>query len=343
MFSRILLFLAAACLYSLPSLADTVWLKSGDRLSGKIKLYDSGKLLLNTDFAGVITIEGSKISSVESVQDLMVRFKGGEQQLLHGLQAGQPGQVGLDGSAPRSVALADVRQVVPHTPIAKDWRWSGNVDAAMDQKRAAKDTDKVDVRAKTVVRNRNWRNTLEGEYHREVKDANVATDNYNLQYALDRFWGEHWFWQGRLEYWRDWVDELAIERDVATGPGYQFWDDETGAFSLTALIYRSELELTYPEQLKVYSSALGWDYRHFLLAKRLELFSDGTYQKMMEKMESEYLYDIDTISRGRLGLRYKVTSWASLNVRTEWEKITFKADAPDNSDRRLVMGVGINW
>jgi hypothetical protein len=343
MIFRILLFLAA-CIYYLPSLADTVWLKSGDRLSGKIKLYDSGKLLLSTDFAGVITIEGSKIASVESAQDVMVRFKQGEQQLLHGLQAGQPGQVGLDGSAPSPIALADVRQVVPHKPITKDWRWSGNVDAALDRKRAEKDTDKVDIRAKTVVRNRYWRNTLEGEYHRELKDASVTTDNYNLQYALDRFWGEHWFWRGRLEYWRDEVDAMALERDVATGPGYQFWDDETGAFSLTALVYRSALELTFPEKLNVYSSALGWDYKHFLLAKRLELFSDGTYQKMMEKMESEYLYDIDTMMRGRLGLRYKMNSWASLSVRTEWEKITFKAaDAPDNSDRRLVMGVGVNW
>lgn len=342
MFSRILLLLAA-CLCSLPSLADTVWLKSGDRLSGKIKLYDSGKLLLGTDFAGVITIEGSKISRVESAQDLMVRFKQGGEQLFHGLQAGEPGQVGLDGSAPGSVALAGVWQVVPHRPKTKTWRWSGNVDVGVDQKRAEKDTDKVDVRAKTVVRNLYWRNTLEGEYHREVKDASVTTDNYNLEYALDRFWGEHWFWQGRLEYWRDEVDTLKVERDVATGPGYQFWDDETGAFSLTALIYRSELELTYPEKLNVNSSALGWDYKNFLSAKRLELFSDGTYQKMMEKMDSEYLYDIDTISRGRLGLRYKVTSWASLNVRTEWEKITFKADAPDNSDRRLVIGLGVNW
>lgn len=342
MISRVLLFLAA-CVYGLPSLADTVWLKSGDRLSGKIKLYDSGKLLLSTDFAGVITIEGSKISSVESAQDVMVRFKQGEQQLLHGLQAGQPGQVGPDGSAPGPIALADVRQVVPHKPITKDWRWSGNVDAALDRKRAEKDTDKVDVRGKTVVRNRYWRNTLEGEYHRETRNASVSNDNYNLQYALDRFWGEHWFWQGRLEYWRDRVDELAIERDVATGPGYQFWDDETGAFSLTALVYRNELVLTYPEKLDVYSTALAWDYRQFLLTKRLELFSEGTYQKMMGKMDSEYLYDIDTLSRGRLGLRYKVTSWASLNVRTEWEKITFKADAPDSNDRRLVIGVGVNW
>jgi hypothetical protein len=323
--------------------ADTVWLRSGDRLTGKIKLYDSGKLLLSTNFAGVITIESDKISSVDSTQEVMVRFKEGGPQLLHGLQAGESGQVGLNGSAARPLALADVRQIVPHKPITKDWRWTGNIDGALDQKRADKDTDKIDMRAKTVLRNRNWRNTLEGEYHREVKDAKVSTDNYSVQYALDRFWSDHWFWQGRLEYWRDSVDILAVEKDIGTGPGYQFWEDELGAFSLTALVYRSELELTSPERLTVHFAALGWDYKYFLLAKRLELFSEGNYQKMLEKMNSENLDDIDTMTRGRLGLRYKVTSWASLNVRTEWERYSFKSDRADNSERRLLMGVGVNW
>ena len=29
-----------------PAIADTVWMKNGDKLSGKIKVFDGGKLLL---------------------------------------------------------------------------------------------------------------------------------------------------------------------------------------------------------------------------------------------------------------------------------------------------------
>ncbi len=48
MFSRTLLCLAL-CATATSALADTVWLKNGDRLSGKIKFFDGGKLLLETD------------------------------------------------------------------------------------------------------------------------------------------------------------------------------------------------------------------------------------------------------------------------------------------------------
>jgi hypothetical protein len=51
---------------------------------------------------------------------------------------------------------------------------------------------------------------------------------------------EKWFWQGRAEYKRDRIEDLARQRTVGTGPGYQFWDDELGAFSLGSLINRTD-------------------------------------------------------------------------------------------------------
>jgi hypothetical protein len=343
MFPRILLCLFLLC----PSFfahADTVWLRSGDRLTGKVKLYDSGKLLLGTDFAGEIAIQSEKIASVESAQKLTVRFKDGELGYFQGVRPGQqdqPGRIELDGDSPRSVALAEVRQMVPHKPIAKDWVWNGNLDGALDRKWAEKSTDKYDLRLKATARNGVWRNTLVGEYHRELKDAKVSTDNYSLEYSLDRFLDRHWFWQGRLEYYRDQIDVLAVQKVMGTGPGYQFWDDELGAFSLTALVSRNDLEYVSPsEKLSLNSAGLNWDYKHYLLAKRFELFSDGRFDKMLD---SDNALDINYGFRGRLGLRYKVTSWASLNVRTEWDKMTTNSGEGSFNDRRLVMGVGVNW
>ena len=48
MYSRSLLCLLAVSLCASPVFADTVWMKNGDRLSGKIKVFDGGKLLLKT-------------------------------------------------------------------------------------------------------------------------------------------------------------------------------------------------------------------------------------------------------------------------------------------------------
>jgi len=57
MYSRSLLCLLAASLCASPVLADTVWMKNGDRLSGKIKVFDGGKLLLETPYGGSIALD----------------------------------------------------------------------------------------------------------------------------------------------------------------------------------------------------------------------------------------------------------------------------------------------
>ena len=48
---------------ALPALADTVWLKNGDRLSGQIQLFDGGKLLLKTAYAGSVTLDWKQVAS----------------------------------------------------------------------------------------------------------------------------------------------------------------------------------------------------------------------------------------------------------------------------------------
>ena len=65
MFSKPLLCLAF-CVAATPVLADTIWLKNGDRLTGKIKFYDGGKLLLETDYGGAIALDWKKIATLES-------------------------------------------------------------------------------------------------------------------------------------------------------------------------------------------------------------------------------------------------------------------------------------
>ena len=72
MLSRTLLCLAVLNV-STPLLADTVWLKNGDRLSGKIKVFDGGKLLIQTDYAGAVPIDWKQVKTLESDQELLVK------------------------------------------------------------------------------------------------------------------------------------------------------------------------------------------------------------------------------------------------------------------------------
>lgn len=334
MFSRTLLCLAL-CVATTSALADTVWLKNGDRLSGKIKFYDGGKLLLETDYGGAIALDWNKIATLESDQELLVKENAIVGERAKSLQPAESGKVTLaNGEAPKTIELASIQQILKPKPLVEDLVWKGNIDAALDYKRAERDTDDYDVGLKTQARHGLWRHHGEAEYNREFQDDLVTTDNWSAEYALDRFLTEKWFWQGRFEYKRDMVEELERQRTVGTGPGYQFWDNELGAFSVTGLLNRTDYEYSNGESDNFYAASMKWDYNRYLIGKRVELFSDGEIGKPLANV-ADYTLD------AAVGLRYKVTDWASLNMKAEKDLVSGAEGELDET--RYSLGFGIGW
>ena len=335
MFSRTLLCLAV-CSASTPLLADTVWMKNGDKLTGTITVFDGGKLLIQTKYAGAVTIDWKEVKTLDSDQHLLVKQDAYTGEMSKSLTAADDGKVTLaNGEAPKTVELASIQQILKPKPVVEDLVWKGNVDLALDYQRAEKDTDDYDIGFKTTARHGRWRHIAEGEYNREVQDDVTTTDNWRAEDALDRFLTDQWFWQGRLNYKRDHIEELARQRVVGTGPGYQFWDDELGAFSLGSLLNRTDYEYRDGSKDNFYSVAMKWDYNRYLIGKKVEFFTNGEVGKPLSGV-ADYALDAE------LGLRYKVTDWASLNLKAERDIISGTNDA-DLNKTRYTAGFGVAW
>ncbi|KAE9644798.1 DUF481 domain-containing protein [Pseudomonas sp. PB106] len=335
MLSRSLLCLAVFSA-STPLLADTVWLKNGDKLSGTITVFDGGKLLIQTKYAGAVTIDWKEVKTLDSDQHLLVKQDAYTGEVSKSLSAAEDGKVTLaNGEAPKTVELASIQQILKPKPVVEDLVWKGNVDLALDYQRAEKDTDDYDVGFKTTARHGRWRHIAEGEYNREVQDDVTTTDNWRAEYSLDRFLTDQWFWQGRVNYKRDHIEELARQRVVGTGPGYQFWDDELGAFSLGSLLNRTDYEYRDGSKDNFYSVAMKWDYNRYLIGKKVEFFTNGEVGKPLSGV-ADYALDAE------MGLRYKVTDWASLNLKAERDIISGTNDA-DLNKTRYTAGFGVAW
>lgn len=334
MFSKTLLCLALSAAAT-SALADTVWLKNGDRLTGKIKFYDGGKLLLQTEYGGAIALDWSKIATLESDQELLIKENAVAGERAKALQPAEPGKVVLaNGGEPKTIELASIKQILKPKPLVEDLVIKGNLDASLDYKRAERDTDDYDIDLKTQARHGLWRHNAQADYNREFQDDVVTTDNWGAEYALDRFLTEKWFWQGRFEYKRDMVEELERQRTVGTGPGYQFWDNELGAFSVVSLLNRTDYEYSNGESDNFYAASLKWDYNRYLVGKSVELFSDGEVGKPLDNV-ADYTLD------AAVGLRYKLTDWASLNMKAEKDLVSGAEGELDET--RYSLGFGVGW
>jgi len=334
MFTRTLLCLGLG-VAATPLMADTVWMKNGDRLTGTIKVLDGGKLLLETDYGGSIPLDWKKIATLDSDRELLVKENEITGERAKSLQAAEAGKVTLaNGDAPKTVELASIKQIMKPRPLVEDFMWKGNVDVAMDYKRAESDTDDYDVDVKTQARHGKWRHNATLDYNRELRNDVVSTDNWGTEYALDRFLDEQWFWQGRLEYKRDKIEDLERERTVGTGPGYQFWDNELGAFSVAGLLNRSDYQYANGEKDNFYAISMRWDYNRYLVGKTFELFSTGEVGKPLANA-ADYALDAE------VGLRYKVTDWASLNMKASKDQVS--GSEGDKDETRYTIGFGVGW
>lgn len=330
------LIVSATLMLSCSVWADSLLLKNGDRLTGEVILIDAGKLLLKTPYAGTISIDTRKISSIETTKQLLIKEQRFSEPVNARLQPAKPGKTIISHSHDRSVVIADIYQALPVTEskLTQDLLWTGSIHLSADFKRKESSSDSYDIDAKTKLRHGHWRHNAELEYDYEIKDDNKKTDQLMASYALDRLISERWFWQGKYKFNHDRLEDLTKQHTYGTGPGFQFWDNELGSLSLAGLINHSIFQYKDGHKERFNSSTLSWDYQRFFLTRTLEFFNKG-------ELAVPFTNEVDYVLDAETGLRYKLNSWASLSLKAEWEKIRSKYG--DVNNRRYLMGVGVTW
>ena len=332
MWLRSLLF--SLCIgLSAPISADTVWLNNGDRLSGEIILLDGGKLALKTKYAGQVLIAWKDIDTLRSDKPLLVRREGFDSEHSNQLEAAGAGMVRIVNATTHTVPLASINRLIPPRMVVQDRVWEGNLDAKLDMKRDSNETDEWKLKGNTRMEHGRWRHVLSSELERKVKNDVKTADNWQLEYDLDRFINDQWFWRASAGQDEDEFTFFNRQRIVGTGPGYRFWDNELGRFDMIAQFNRTELNSSVGDvSFNTYS--LEWDYKRLLWGTRLELYSTAEWQ--IPQIEI-----VDYVLDSEVGLRYRLNDWARLSLLYELDMV--RGLGQSVSERRYLLGVGVGW
>lgn len=320
--------------------ADTVWLQNGDRLTGSIRSVDSGVLVLRTDYGGDIRVKTDHIRTLQSDAELVVLENGPGRQYRARLLPADDGATTVARaedpaqSPPETVTLDALDRVSrPHDRLL-DTMIKGRVDLSANHTAASGTTQSISAALTLEGRHDQWRHQLDAQYARSKDDGNVSTSNYATDYALDRFIGEQAFWQARASHKRDFVEELDRQTAYGTGPGYQFWDDALGAFSLAGLVGRVHYGYADHQSESFYAASLRWNYNHYLRGRQFEFYSKGEVSRPLDD-SADYAFS------GEAGLRYNVTDWMSLYVK--YQRDFIRGTRRDLNETRYGTGVGVRW
>ena len=316
--------------------ADTVWLINGDRLTGEVSLLDNGKLLLKTDYAGTVRLDWDKVRELETEDPLLLQTPGLPINYQARLEpAGEDGKVVLAGNDQRrEMALAQLDRIVRPHPFLGDWSFSGTVDLAGDWRFNSSRSHDFSVSGGLQARHSMWRHNLRWDYLRRKQNSALTQHRYSAAYTLDRFVSQRMFWQGRALLERDYIEDLSRQSLLGGGPGYQFWDDELGAFSVSGLLAHVQFGYRTAGDANFYALGMGWDYVRYFSGKQFQLFTHGEFYR---PIGNEADYNL----RAEVGLRYLVTNWASLYAKATRNQV---AGALENvADTNFSVGLGVTW
>ncbi|KKO09688.1 hypothetical protein LCGC14_0031820 [marine sediment metagenome] len=320
------------------SFADTIWLDNGDRITGTIELLDGGRLVMETEFAGQVTVNVERIRTLESDNSLLVKVRDTAERALSIKPSETPGRVLLLNGLPEPTELkiTDIDQMMVPQPFIQDWVLQGNADASLDVKNADIDQRDLAVRFNTEARHGDWRHSLAGNFERYYSNDIKSRHEWESDYDLSWFFAEQWFWQTSFNHRRDHLGDVAKRTSIGMGPGYEWWNTSLTRFETSARLDHLRLENRDGSSSNFNALGLEYGYQRFVFGKRVEVFHNA---ETLVPDDPDVMFIVDT----ELGVRYMLNSWASLSLLTEWDYINSDEENVSVNDTRYRVGLGVSW
>lgn len=264
----IVLFLTGVIL-PVQLVADEVFLTDGSRLKGTIKKYTETELILETAFAGEITIPADQIEGISSDRRVTVALESGDRIVSRPQYSEATGEQKL-----RETSFGDV--TVDKTSIKGAWEpgkspeklaleemenpWSGRVAGGLNG--ATGNTERISARARIDLLRDTGSERLrlfaQGKFASEDGDETEREIKGGADLEVDI--SERWFVFSRLELEHDEFENLDLRTTVTGGFGYFLIREPDQTFKLRGGLGFEHDSYTDGSSESDLVGSLGWDY-----------------------------------------------------------------------------------
>jgi len=268
--------------------ADEVWLKNGDRLTGKVVSMDGGALVFKTSYAGDLSIQWGEVENLKTDEPIKVVL--GDEITAQGtVSPGDSGKVKVKAeqvSEPVMVDLANVKTINPKPPLRTNFR--ANVGFSMTDGNT--DTRDIYADGEFIVRTPQNRYTMGALYKKSEAD-NVNTEEKALGYAkYDHFFATKWYGYANATAEQDEFKDLDLRATLGVGIGHQFIESDLTNLSLEGGLSYVNENYIVAEDNSFAAGRWALKFDHFILPKSLQYFLYHTgLQSVADSMTSSSL------------------------------------------------------
>lgn len=216
------------------SAADTVRLRNGDVISGKLLLVSGGNAVIDTVHSGEVTIDMAEVVAIETDRVMTVEYQDGRE--VDGIiETSEDGVITVregaapeaaepaEGEPPTALDLADVETIHDVTPY---YRYVGNVDFGLSIAKGNSDNENINLSA--LLAPSFGKNTIvvTGRWNRGKADGELNASNWRINGQYERAFWDRWFFLVFNSYEADKLQDLNLRISAGSGLGYWFFEPD---------------------------------------------------------------------------------------------------------------------
>ena len=316
---------------------DTVILKNGDRITGKVLNLAGGKLILQTDAAGKVSLEWSKVKSLSTSSPLKLVLKDGT-TVNRRIVTAKDGTLVLEGGdlGLPAIPFSMVSSINP--PKEPPVKWTGNVNLGATKTAGNSNNTSVSATMDAVRRSAIDRFTFgAGWLYTEQKDQDTKEKTITERRVFagvkyDYFISDRWYLNANTKAEGSKASDLDLRYTIAAGVGYQFYEEPD--FTLNG-----ELGLGY--FYEKFKGESGEDHVTFRAASNLgwRITSDIGYSHLIEWYPStEKFRDMLIHYDGRLTASLTRSMFLQFQLLWDWDSTPAKGQR--RSDTTYILSIG---
>lgn len=330
----------ALFLFVSTTFGGVVVFKNGDRLSGKVETVADGKMVLDTESAGKVTIDMSTVDSFSTDEPIKLQLNDGT-LLMQQVNVSEGGKVNLAGSETINGQPLDLSNLTAVNPPEKPKpEWDGNISAGYTQTTGNSETTSSSVDLKLSRRGEDDRITVTGYYlfGTEEKDGEEETsrDKWGIFGKYDYFITKKFYSFVNGSYERDRIANLDARAIVGGGVGYQWIESPVMNFNTDLGLGFMHEQYSDPE--KTNNTIVGQLGYHFdrKLTENLTFLHDC---RLIPDLKKPSNFKVNSSAE----LRAALTKAIYANLKVIMDHNSEPAADAEKTDMAYFVGVGMNF
>lgn len=321
-------------------IADKVYLNNGDIVSGKIMTMTEGKLSVETEMFGTVSIDIANVKTFETGEPLAIHLSDGSVLNHKAVAAQKQGVIDTEGdiAASDGVSLDKVTSINP--PAKEESKWGGNIrgGAFYSSGNTSKDSYNLGLSLRKETENDRINlgaDTIRSREENAAGDKEVSEDWWKIAGKYDYFVSKKDYIYGNAEYKKDVIAEL--DRRVILGGGYGRKIFDTSDMKLDTELGIASIYESYENEPSESDMTMRAAYKFFKRISETLVFNHGL--EYYPKFESFSDYYLSTFGE----LRLDVTSAIFTNYRVIFDYDPTPGSNSGSTDVKHILGVGVDF